>query len=579
MVATRSATPGRAGGGRRAGLALGAAWLALAAATGACRPVRYGGGGGGGGAAGGGGGATVDGDCQPLAPIARRIWRLSIPQYANSVRDLLGLPAAPMIAAGANANGGQTFLVDDSLSLDPDLALQIDGTAHGILTGGTVDPSGLAACQGGETEDACARRFAQTFGRRAFRRPLASDEVADLLVVYADGRQQDFASGIALMAEALLISPSFLFRTELGAAATGTTTLTPYEVASQLSYTFVDSTPDAPLLDAAGSGALATEGGIGAQVDRLLATAAARQNVDRIVANWLHAGNLALQKKDWGLLSRIGGPDADQNGVAADLHESLVQFVDGTLWSPGGRLTSLLSSSEMFVNQRLASLYGVPFGGASPETLVRVTQPDRGGGILAQPAFLWAITESGVSPIARRGTILRDDIVCDAPITNPAALHRSPGVATTLMALATEMQRSTYALTNDPCRTCHAQLDPYGRVLQAFDAVGNSRVTVEDQPVDASGDFSNAPPLAGTITGPSAFAAAITANGQFVGCAVQKMSSYALGRTIQGAQICETRRLTAAFAASDGSSDGSIAALFRQVALAPFVRARGGASP
>src|SRR4029079_18077417 len=101
--------------------------------------------------------------------------------------------------------------------------------------------------------------------------PLATEEVTDLLAVYADGRQQSFVAGVNQIAEALLLSPSFLFRTELGDGSADPARLSSYEVASQLSFTLTGATPDPALLDAAGGGRLETAAGVAAEADRLLA--------------------------------------------------------------------------------------------------------------------------------------------------------------------------------------------------------------------------------------------------------------------------------------------------------------------
>ena len=57
---------------------------------------------------------------------------------------------------------------------------------------------------------------------RVFRRPLAADETAMLQAVFEHGFQQGqgFAAGINDVIEALLQSPQFLYRIELGAAST-----------------------------------------------------------------------------------------------------------------------------------------------------------------------------------------------------------------------------------------------------------------------------------------------------------------------------------------------------------------------
>ena len=119
--------------------------------------------------------------------------------------------------------------------------------------------------------------------------------MADLMDLYQQGATTSYASGIELVMQAVLASPSFLFRTELGpptltADAQGNfpdTTLTPYEVASQLSFTLVGNIPDAPLTAAAADGSLATTAGIAAQIDRLLAEPAAQAYLTDVVLNWL----------------------------------------------------------------------------------------------------------------------------------------------------------------------------------------------------------------------------------------------------------------------------------------------------
>ena len=67
------------------------------------------------------------------------------------------------------------------------------------------------------------------------------------MAVYAQGAMQDYATAISLMVQAVIISPSFVYRTELGpttltADASGNfpdTTLNPHEVASQLGFLFL----------------------------------------------------------------------------------------------------------------------------------------------------------------------------------------------------------------------------------------------------------------------------------------------------------------------------------------------------
>jgi hypothetical protein len=65
-------------------------------------------------------------------------------------------------------------------------------------------------------------------------------------------------------------------------------------------------------------------------------------------------------------------------------------FIDDVLWGPGGgNLNQLLNSSKIFVNQRLATLYGLPFAGATPDTFAPADAPaGQRAGMLTQPAMM-----------------------------------------------------------------------------------------------------------------------------------------------------------------------------------------------
>ena len=104
---------------------------------------------------------TGDVGCTPLDPIPSRLWRLSVQQYSNSVRDLLSLPSAPDLGT-LGGQGTYAFFSDETLSVDPQLAYNMNTMLRQVL--GTVSIPGLAACNSGEAESDCAQRFAQTFG-------------------------------------------------------------------------------------------------------------------------------------------------------------------------------------------------------------------------------------------------------------------------------------------------------------------------------------------------------------------------------------------------------------------------------
>ena len=143
-----------------------------------------------------------------------------------------------------------------SLGVDEGFQFALYEASEKVRTDITPRITQIVACNTGEAQPACATRFAQTFGAKAFRRPLEASEVTRLMTVFTQGMMQDFNTAIGLMIQSVIISPSFIYRTELGpttltADASGKfpdTTLTPHEIATQLGFLFTGSTPDAALL-------------------------------------------------------------------------------------------------------------------------------------------------------------------------------------------------------------------------------------------------------------------------------------------------------------------------------------------
>ncbi|MDP8998898.1 MAG: DUF1592 domain-containing protein, partial [Myxococcota bacterium] len=329
--------------------------------------------------------ASLAGDTTIAAgtpPLTRRLWRLSTQQWSNSIKDVLGLAQAPALSG----NLDYSFFSDDSAVVDPALQFTIWQATQTVMTQIASQIPQMAACTTGEAPQACAQRFAQTLGAKAFRRPLDPTEVTALMAPYTAGATQDFNTGISLMIQALVQSPSFLHRTELGpstlvADASGKypdTALAPYEVASQLSYLFTDTIPDKPLLDAAANGSLATDQGISAQIDRLLALPAVKQNIDRIMVDWFNVRQLFSKTKDPGYFTSLAAADQDQTLIENDLYTSTRMFVDDVLWSPSGKVSDLLLSQKVWVNQRLGQLYGLS---ANPPAgqFIPVNDPNRSG--------------------------------------------------------------------------------------------------------------------------------------------------------------------------------------------------------
>ena len=529
----------------------------------------------------GAGGAGMP--CETLSALPRRVWRLSVEQYGNAVRDLLGL-AAPPVLTNRGGQAAYALFADVSLGVDEGFQFALYEASEKVRMDIAPRITQIVACNSGEAQTACATRFAQTFGAKAFRRPLEASEVTRLMTVYTQGMMQDFNTAIGMMIQAVIISPSFIYRTELGpttltADASGKfpdTTLTPHEVATQLGFLFTGSTPDAALLAAAADGSLATTAGITTQINRLFTLSTTKAHLSGVIIDWFNVRQIFDKGKDTALLAALPTADQDQTLIQADLMTSTQMFVTDVLWTNAGTINDLITSQKVFVNRRLALLYpGLTYvtGGAptSNTTFAAATWPAAQGraGMLTQPSVMWSASDPGLTSIVKRGKFIHDDVVCQDAVPPPIDLS-SPAAMNILAMGDSEITKSDARMANQPCKSCHAMIDPYSRAVHNFGPIGNYRTTDElGRTIDPSYAFT-AGPLAGqTIAGSIALAQALVQSGVITGCSVQKVTSYAIGNMVHKYKTCEVQQVRE-------QTDGTITSLFRQVALADFARARTG---
>jgi hypothetical protein len=524
---------------------------------------------------------------------------LSVEQWGAAVQTLLGLTTAPVLSS----RGGEqafAFFSDASLGVDNPMQFDMYTQAETVLT--TIDSTvttTIAPCTGttATAQTTCANTWVSAFAPKAYRRTLDASEVTNLMKVYAQGAMQDYKTGIKLMIEAIIISPSFIYRTELGAPSTADasgkypdTTLTPYEVASQLAFTLLGTLPDAALTAAAANGSLGTASGIQTQINRLLALPAVQANLTNIVLGWFNISQLFSKTKDTSLISALSASEQDLTGIESDLFTSTQQYVNGVLWSGSGKIDDLMTSQTIYVNQRLATLYpGLTYAAGkaptSDSTFVAATWPASQGrsGILTQPSYLWSASDPAANSIVKRGKGIHDNVMCQDSLGSPVDLSTPMAmavIACTNPSVAgaapdstcdSEILKSDARMAYQPCKTCHSQMDPYSRVLQNFGPIGNYRTLDEaGRPIDPSVTFVPSSPLAGTsLTGVQAFTAALVSSGVIDGCSVQQMANYAMGAELQKYNTCEINTVRAL-------TDGTVKSLFSNVLLASFMRARTG---
>src|SRR5215471_4124672 len=241
----------------------------------------------------------------PSSLLLARIRRLANAEYDASVQKLLSTTASP--ARGSDfppdfRQGG--FTVNEAQRIDAvtveRLAQAADKLAAEAQDSGRL--AALAPCGDVSRDRECVRTFVAAFGPKVYRRPLLAEETNALLALYdvgADGAT--YLDGVAHVLRGLLQSAGFLYLTELGdgQAASNAMAMTPYEIASSLSYFLTSAPPDDALLARAVAGALSDPAEREAEARRLLRDEPlAQENVVRLVREWLGIDRIDTSYKD-----------------------------------------------------------------------------------------------------------------------------------------------------------------------------------------------------------------------------------------------------------------------------------------
>jgi hypothetical protein len=427
----------------------------------------------------GGTGMSPPTACTDPGPTAVR--RLSAEEYANTVLDLLGVVADTSSLPRDTGLPEQAGQLPTSPFLSPELAETFTRLADDVAARATTDPRRLLPCEPdppGQT--ACARQFAERFGARAYRRPLTTQEVDELVAAFEEGRRSYGSDrGLRRLIQFALVSPAFLFRIEVGERAVpsaGVVPLTPWEIATRLSYFLWATMPDEALRVRAAAGNLRTREEVRAEAERLLDSPRAAAVVASFHRRWLGFEGVRDVAKD-----AAAEPSFD-GAFREALVTSAQQTVGLRMWERPGDQAALFGGA-LVANRAMSEFYGLSLpAGTGFEELSPLGGQKRFG-VLTLPAVLARLAKGGESHPVRRGIFVVSELLCREIPPPPAAIPPAP----TPMPGATTRDALSEHSKNVACAACHAQFDAIGFGLENYDGYGRWRETENGKPIDASG--------------------------------------------------------------------------------------------
>ena len=391
------------------------------------------------------------------------------------------------------------------------------------------------------------------FTERAYRRPLSSPEREDLLAFYRVLREQDqlgHEDALRDTIASVLLSPNFCYRFELASAngaapsekgaqsvegtrsvevtraGEGARPLSPYELASRLSYFLWSSMPDDELLSHAAAGDLTRPEVLASQTRRMLRDDRIRRLAVEFGGNWLDMRR--FEEHNAVDRERFAG---FTNELRQAMYEEPIRFFVDTA-QRNRSVLDFLSADHTFVNPLLAKHYGIPIPQVGPDEWVRVdqTQAHGRGGLLPMAAFLTKNAPGlRTSPVKRGYWVVRRLLGEHIPAPPPEVPELPKDEAK--LGELTLPQLLARHRDHKACAGCHQRFDAVGLAFEGYGPIGELRtVDLGGRPVENQATF----PDGSQGTGVEGLRRYLSAKRQdeFVDNLCRKLLAYALGRTL-----------------------------------------------
>ncbi|MBW2190772.1 MAG: DUF1592 domain-containing protein [Deltaproteobacteria bacterium] len=497
--------------------------------------------------------AINDSVAKGLCVVDTPIRRLTRFEYNNTVRALLGdttnpADVLPPEEEVAGFNNQAAALTSSNLLIE-----QYMKVAEGVGARAVLDMNALLPeCDPGlDGSDACALSFIGDFGRRAFRRPLSQTEVELLKSVFDWAINEPdlgrFEDGIQVIIEAVLQSPAFLYRPELGDETPVEGDVVPFtswEMATKLSYMLWNTMPDAVLFAAAEADELTTKEQIAAQATRMLDDDRARDLIRNFHTQWLLLTHLDTVTKDTSVYPAFSA------SLRPLWTEEIRAFVEHVILEGDGSLQTLLTANYSFMNEDLATFYGddVLDSVAGPEFRQVQLDPERRAGLLTSAGLMATHANANQSSPVFRGKFVREQLMCNTLPPPPNDLVIEPPE---LDPNKTTKEQFEEIGANPACAGCHTLMNPIGFIFEHYDGVGLWRDEQNGMPIDALGEVVQTDDIDGEYDGALEFAAALAQSTQVQECVSSQWFRFAYNRTVTEEDSCSVDQLNDVFRSSN----------------------------
>ena len=320
-------------------------------------------------------------------------------------------------------------------------------------------------------------RILVSFMKRAYRRPVTSEEVNRMATLYRTLRSGGLEHQDAVIEtlSAVLSAPGFLLLAE-PSTNSRRRSLTNWELATRLSYFLWSTMPDERLFALADDGSLNDESILLGEVTRMLSDDRASSFFENFASQWLDLDaihNVAINPEFF--------PDFKDATKDVMVSETVAFFA--RLVKDNRSALNLIDSNDSVLNAELAKHYGVPGIAGHQMRLVSFPVESKRGGILTHGSILTLNSSGDDTHPIKRGVWVLERLLGDPPPPPPPAVptlaeESGDGERQSLK------QKLEAHRQQDACMTCHRKIDPWGVAFENYDGIGRWRETTEGvQPV------------------------------------------------------------------------------------------------
>ncbi|NJK32346.1 MAG: DUF1592 domain-containing protein [Deltaproteobacteria bacterium] len=474
---------------------------------------------------------TGDGDGDDgYQPVPGGMRRMLDYQFTNSIEMMFG----PEAAAVANPPSdvplhGYKSIGAAEVAPGLDSVELYEGSALAIADAAIANPTtlaGIVPCIQGSPDDACYTEVAQKLGHLAWRRPLTDAEVASVVDIAQQAKawgEGDFYAGLKYELVRLLVSPHFIYVSELGTpdpVEPGEFWLTGPELVTRMSLLLNGRIPNLQVLEQAESGMYDDEAAVEQLARAMLQSPEAETAIGEFFGEYLTLGAIPGKSSEvFPLYSEA---------LVASMQQETQLLLDNIVWETNGDFRLFLDADFTYVDANLAAVYGVTPPEGGDWTQVQLPAEQNRAGFLTHASFLARNSHVDGNSTTRRGQYIQQRFMCFSvpppPVDVVPEIPEIPeGQQMTLRQVMEQLHLS------DPegnCYSCHVDLDMPAFPLEHFDAIGAYRTLDNGLPVDPVVEYG---PW-GLLENASDLAASVAMDPRLTDCVVNNVIRFGRGR-------------------------------------------------